>query len=90
MYWCRPSPKSYQNLGFQVYDMYFFWGVGLYLFNCLIFTLCHSFIYICFFSPKISPGAKKHPQLQSAVKFPNNNYNNSLKSPLYRPDVISE
>ena len=21
---CRPSPKSYQNLGFQVYDMYFF------------------------------------------------------------------
>ena len=47
MYWCRPSPKSYQNLGFQVYDrpMYFFRGVGLYLFNCLIFTLCHSFIY---------------------------------------------
>ena len=24
--WCRPSPKSYQNLGFQVYDMYFLWG----------------------------------------------------------------
>ena len=50
MYWCRLSPKSYQNLGFEVYDMYFFWGVSLYLFNCLIFTLCHSFIYICFFS----------------------------------------
>ena len=26
VYWCRPSPKSYQNLGFQVYDMYFFLG----------------------------------------------------------------
>ena len=26
-----------------------FLGVGLYLFNCLIFTLCHSFIYTCFF-----------------------------------------
>ena len=26
LYWCRPSPKSYQNLGFQVYDMYFFGG----------------------------------------------------------------
>ena len=49
MYWCRSSPKNYQNLGFQVYDMYFFGGVGLYLFNCLIFTLCHSFFYICFF-----------------------------------------
>ena len=26
VYWCRPSPKSYQNLGFQVYDMYFLGG----------------------------------------------------------------
>ena len=26
VYWCRPSPKSYQNLDFQVYDMYFFLG----------------------------------------------------------------
>ena len=59
MYWRRPSPKNYQNLGFQVYDMYFFWGVGLYLFNCLMFMLSHSFIYIYFF-PDISPGAKKH------------------------------
>ena len=48
LYWCRPSPKSYQNLGFQVYDMYFFWGGGP-IFVCLIFTLCHSFIYICCF-----------------------------------------
>ena len=30
-----------------------------------------------FFFPNISPGAKKHPQLQSAVKFPNNNNNNN-------------
>ena len=61
VYWCRPSPKSYQNLGLQVYDMYLFCGVDLYLFNCLIFTLYHSFICICFFFPNISPGAKKHP-----------------------------
>ena len=59
MYWCRPSPKSYQNFGFQVYDTYFFEGLGLSLFNCLIFMLCHSFINIFF--PDISPGAKKHP-----------------------------
>ena len=57
MYWCRPSHKSYENLGFQVYDMYFFWG-GRPIFVCLIFTLCHSFIYIFF--PDIYPGAKKH------------------------------
>ena len=35
---------------FKFMTCIFFWGVGLYLFNCLIFTLCHSFIYICFFS----------------------------------------
>ena len=50
VYWRRPSPKSYQNLGFQVYDMHFLGEVGLYLFNCLIFMLFHSFIYTCFFS----------------------------------------
>ena len=78
VYWCRLSPKSYQKLGFQVYDMYFFGGVGLYLFNCLIFTLCHSIIYGIYFCFLILVLVLKSIlKLQSAVKFPNNN-NNSV------------
>ena len=52
MFWCRPSPKAIKIWVFKfMICFFFFWGgggVGLYLFNCLIFTLCHSFMYIFF------------------------------------------
>ena len=48
MYWCRPSPvylKAIKIWVFKFMICVFLGGsLGLYLFNCLIFTLCHSII----------------------------------------------